>query len=139
MTDKKFPNCGADSHNTTSIMGGHIPIAGFIAPKQAEKAVLGTAPRLTLHPRGSGGKRYTVALVLHSDAQAQIAGLEAEVVRLRSALEFYGNPSNYIDTPPWDGDPDCITPHAIPVLDHGDDGRPCDCGDTARNALKGGA
>lgn len=51
------------------------------------------------------------------------------------ALEFYANPENWIDTPSWDGDPDCITPKAIPVIDDGDGARPCDCGDTARDAL----
>lgn len=51
------------------------------------------------------------------------------------ALEFYANPRNWIDTPSWDGDPDCITPKAIPVTDDGDGARPCDCGDTARAAL----
>lgn len=59
---------------------------------------------------------------------------EDEVTRLREALEFYANPKNWQDTPPWDGDPDCITPAAIPV-DHSQEGSPCDCGDRARAAL----
>jgi len=59
---------------------------------------------------------------------------EAEV--LRQAVEFYANPKNYIDSPSWDGDPGCFTPAAIPVTDDGDGSRPCDCGDTARAALK---
>lgn len=58
-----------------------------------------------------------------------------EVARLRGALEFYANPDNWIDTPPWDGDPEMITPKAIPVLRSGEDGNPCDCGDVARAAL----
>lgn len=51
------------------------------------------------------------------------------------ALEFYADPKNWVDTPSWDGDPECITPKAIPVTDDGDGARPCDCGDTARAAL----
>lgn len=62
------------------------------------------------------------------------AALSAPSVAMK-ALEFYANPRNWIDTPSWDGDPDCITPKAIPVTDDGDGARPCDCGDTARAAL----
>jgi hypothetical protein len=56
-----------------------------------------------------------------------------DVSKLREALQFYADPKNWIDTPSWDGDPSCISPKAIPVLR--EDGRPCDCGETARKAL----
>lgn len=52
---------------------------------------------------------------------------------MRKALEFYANPNNWVDTPSWDGDPSCITPKGVPVVDTmtGE----CDCGETARAAL----
>ncbi len=62
----------------------------------------------------------------------------AEAARLREGLQFYADPANWRDTPSWDGDPDCITPKAIPV-DRSQDGSPCDCGDRARAALAGEA
>jgi hypothetical protein len=55
------------------------------------------------------------------------------VEKMQQALKFYADPNNWIDTPSWDGDPGCITPKAIPVTS--EDGRPCDCGSTAREAL----
>lgn len=67
---------------------------------------------------------------------ARLSELEAEVARLRSALQFYANEANWIDTPSWDGDPECITPKAIPVNRSDDGGSPCDCGDRARAALE---
>jgi len=77
-----------------------------------------------------------------SDALATYSGSKtpavAEAGRLREALAFYADPANWRDTPSWDGDPDCITPKAIPV-DHTQEGSPCDCGDRARAALEGGA
>lgn len=51
------------------------------------------------------------------------------------ALGFYANKKNWIDTPPWDGDPEVLTPKAIPVGSDDDGARPCDCGDRARSAL----
>ncbi len=62
--------------------------------------------------------------------------LATEIARLRAGLEFYANPKNYINTPSWDDDPECITPDAIPV-DHSQEGSPCDCGDRARAILAG--
>lgn len=60
--------------------------------------------------------------------------LEAEVTRLRGALKFYVDPTNYIDTPSWDGDPSCITEKAIPfIVEEGS--TVIDCGDIARAAL----
>ena len=64
-----------------------LPVVGCIAPKQAEKAEKGTGGRITLHPRGCGGKRYTVDLTRVDSAQAAIAALEAEVGRLREYYE----------------------------------------------------
>ncbi|MGN6773139.1 MAG: hypothetical protein ACTHJQ_25320 [Rhizobiaceae bacterium] len=55
---------------------------------------------------------------------------------LRACVEFYANPENWIDTPPWDGDPDCITPKAIPVYRE-DGNQICDCGNHARRTLAG--
>lgn len=51
---------------------------------------------------------------------------------MREALEFYADPNNWIDAT-WGCDTDNITPKAVPVLR--EEGRPCDCGDTARKAL----
>jgi hypothetical protein len=63
----------------------------------------------------------------------------AEAVRVTnavvSALMFYADTKNWVDTPSWDGDPSCFTPKAIPVVSDPDGGRPCDCGDIARAAL----
>jgi len=76
------------------------------------------------------GRRKTHAgMTWHLDS----ARPPAPAVEVREALEFYANPDNWINTPSWDGDPECITPKAIPVTR--EDGRPCDCGDTARKAL----
>jgi hypothetical protein len=68
--------------------------------------------------------------------RAQIAALQAAAAEMRAALEFYADPKNWIDTPSWNGDFECITPKAVPVLS--EEGRPCDCGDTARAALASG-
>lgn len=62
-----------------------------------------------------------------------IATLQRRVEAAEKALKFYADPANWIDTPPWDGDPNCVSPKAVPVTK--EDGRPCDCGDTARAAL----
>ncbi len=74
--------------------------------------------------------RADLVAALELERDAALARAE----RLEVALSFYANPDNWRDTPSWDGDPDCITPKAIPV-DHAQDGSPCDCGDIARAAL----
>jgi len=61
----------------------------------------------------------------------------ARAEQAETALQFYADPANWRDTPPWDGDPDCISPKAIPGI-ASEDIWYCDCGDTARRALKGG-
>jgi hypothetical protein len=64
-----------------------------------------------------------------------------DVVReLVDALRWYADPSNWIDTPSWDGDPDCTSQKAIPVTQQ-EGATICDCGDKARAALaaSGGA
>ncbi|MER9685887.1 hypothetical protein [Mesorhizobium sp. M0139] len=58
-----------------------------------------------------------------------------ELDAVRKALTFYADPANWVDTPSWDGDPECITPKAIPVTK--EDGQQiCDCGDIARKAVQ---
>lgn len=69
------------------------------------------------------------------DWSALATPMPSQEDRLREALRFYADPANWIDTPPWEGDPEMVTPKAIPVLDDGEGSRPCDCGDTARAAL----
>ncbi len=52
-------------------------------------------------------------------------------------IRFYADSANFIDTPPWeDGDLDLTTPLAVPVLRSADMPPICDCGDTARDAIK---
>lgn len=88
-------------------------------------------------------KEYAQRCCIKAEARAetaerQLAERDAELARKDKALCYYANPENWIDTPPWDGDPDCITPKAIPIIRGGDDGSPCDCGDAARAALGSG-
>lgn len=64
----------------------------------------------------------------------EVADLIRENERLRIALQFYADPANYMDTPSWDSDPDCITPKAIPMTIE-EYSIVCDCGDIARAAL----
>lgn len=59
----------------------------------------------------------------------------SELDRLRTALEWYANPANYIDAQWDDGSTDgCDTPNAIPAVVQ-DGVWVCDCGDIARAAL----
>lgn len=74
--------------------------------------------------------RFTVEAL-----KAENAALLSRVERLEKALSFYAEEKNWVDTPSWDGDPECITPKAIPVSSEGEGVRVCDCGDTARAAL----
>lgn len=64
---------------------------------------------------------------------AVVAAIAGERAKFREALTFYADPVNWINSPSWDGDPECISEKAIPVTM--EDGRPCDCGDRARAAL----
>lgn len=102
--------------------GGHKNAAGFAIPRCA-------VPDFGLRAEYEDDQR---AHRETTERELQIALARAE--RLEGALSFYANPDNWRDTPSWDGDPDCITPKAIPV-DHAQDGSPCDCGDIARAAL----
>lgn len=52
---------------------------------------------------------------------------------LVDACRFYANEKNWIDSPSWDGDPDCFTPKAVPISP--EETQHCDCGDVARLAL----
>lgn len=59
----------------------------------------------------------------------------SELDRLRTALQFYADPVNYIDAQWDDGSTDgCDTPNAIPAINQ-DGAWVCDCGDIARAAL----
>ena len=53
---------------------------------------------------------------------------------LETALRFYADPKNWINTPPWEGDPEVFTPNAIPGR-YQEGAFACDCGETARTAL----
>lgn len=55
----------------------------------------------------------------------------SEVERLRTALQFYADPANWIDAE-WDDG--CNTPNAIPAVNQ-EGAWVCDCGDIARAAL----
>jgi len=67
------------------------------------------------------------------DHAAMIRQLLASEERLRAAVQFYADPANWVDSPDWDGH-DTSTPKSVPVSN--EPGRPCDCGDIAREALK---
>lgn len=82
---------------------------------------------------------------LRSDLRAMIAASPAPPVPVASpepavtlilteALKFYSDPSNYLDTPSWDGDAECYTPSAIPVTRQ-EGSAICDCGNIARAAI----
>ncbi len=95
---------------------------------------------LAIDPSAEGGPQVWLKQKdnwgrIRASGSTELERLKAENERMRKALEFYASPSNWINTPPWDGDPECISEKAIPVLP--EEGRPCDCGDTARAALKG--
>ncbi len=60
---------------------------------------------------------------------------EAENARMREALEFYAEPANFLNSPPWEEDPECFTPNAVPFTTQEDGAKVCDCGDKARAAL----
>jgi hypothetical protein len=56
---------------------------------------------------------------------------------MEAALKFYADPANYINSPSWDGDPECFTQNCIPVAKQ-EGSAICDCGDVARAALGNG-
>lgn len=85
--------------------------------------------------RTPGGILIAAMEAVKHRERANAAELEARVKELEKALSFYADPSNYIDSGFFEGDPDLVTPKCIPVLRHGEDGSPCDCGDTASAAL----
>lgn len=85
----------------------------------------GGAPRVYASAMKTKGVKYT---------RADLA--EARLKQAVEVIEFYANPDNWIDTPSWDGDPECFTPKAVPVINQGDGGTPCDCGDTVRQFIK---
>ncbi len=71
-----------------------------------------------------------------AQADAALAAMQARLDQALDGLRFYADEKNWIDTPSWDGDPDCITPNGIPMQSQGQDDPPiCDCGDTARQVL----
>lgn len=110
-------------------MSAWEPSVSDVANANIARANVALDPLFVDHPTASS----PMSAALIAGAGPTIAALQRRVDSAEKALKFYADPANWIDTPPWDGDPNCVSPKAVPVTK--EDGRPCDCGDTARAAL----
>ena len=73
----------------TPVTGGDIPVAAYTSQYDIDRVRKGKSGDIygAKNWEGSDEEVFSIPLIRQSDAQAQIAALEAEVVRLREAME----------------------------------------------------